>query len=193
MSASGLFKEQSGNENRIEESSRDTSARVEILGVDDVAFADTLNDDKRRGVTISYTAMDVCRGVSRLLLAEGYSPIAEFSLSNNRRMDVAAVGIDGTMLGVEIKVSVADLRADDKWPDYLPYCDLFFFAVHPDFPQHLLPPECGMIVADKYGGAIIRPARRNTLHPSRRRAVTLRFAKQAADRLARVFDPASFS
>ena len=158
----------------------------------DENFAEQTDNENPRNVVVSYTAQDVSRGVSRLLLAEGYSPIAEFSLSNNRRLDIGALGLDGDVLGVEIKVSVADLRADDKWPDYLGFCDVFFFAVHPDFPQHLLPAECGLIVADKYGGAIIRPARRMNLHPSRRRAVTLRFAKQAADRLARVHDPNAY-
>jgi hypothetical protein len=72
------------------------------------------------------TAIDVARGVTRLLFAEGFTPIVEFSLPNRRRLDVAALGPDGTVIGIEIKVSVADLRADDKWPDYLSFCDLFF-------------------------------------------------------------------
>lgn len=155
-------------------------------------FPEQSDNKYARALVQAHNAADVCRGVSRLLLNEGYSPIAEFSLSNNRRLDVGALGVDGTMLGVEIKVSVADLRADDKWPDYLGFCDLFFFAVPPEFPQGLLPLETGLIVADRYGGAIIRPSRRNTLHASRRRAVTLRFAKQAADRLAHVFDPNAY-
>src|SRR2546423_13803453 len=90
---------------------------------------------ERSGVPAILNAADVARGVSRLLLAEGLSPLIEFSLPNGRRMDVAAVGSDGTIMGVEIKVSIADLSADDKWPDYLPYCDLFYFAVPPEFPQ----------------------------------------------------------
>jgi len=62
----------------------------------------------------SSTAMDVARGVSRLLLEEGYSPILEFTLPNGRRLDVAAIGPGGEMLGVEIKVALADLRCDTK-------------------------------------------------------------------------------
>ena len=38
------------------------------------------------------TAADVARGVSRLLLEDGYSPILEFTLPNGRRLDVAAIG-----------------------------------------------------------------------------------------------------
>jgi hypothetical protein len=128
-------------------------------------------------------AADVARGVSRVLMQEGFSPILEFSLANGRRLDVAALGADGTVLGVEIKVSVADLRGDFKWPEYLEFCELFYFAIPPEFPDELVPAETGLIVADRYGGAIVRPARPAILHASRRRAVTLRFAKCAAERL----------
>lgn len=126
----------------------------------------------------------VSRGVKRLLMAEGYSPISEFGLANGRRMDVAALGSDGTILGVEIKVRLADLRGDAKWRDYLGFCDLFYFAVPPDFPHGHVPEDMGLIVADRYGGAILRASARNALHASRRRAVTLRFARVAAERLA---------
>jgi hypothetical protein len=130
------------------------------------------------------TAADVARGVSRLLLQEGYSPILEFTLANGRRLDVAALGPDGTLLGVEIKVALADLRGDTKWPEYLEYCEHFYFAIPPDFPDEHVPATTGLIVADRYGGAIIRPATPALVHASRRKAVTLRFAKVAADRLA---------
>jgi hypothetical protein len=134
------------------------------------------------------TAVDVARGVSRLLIQEGFSPILEFTLANGRRLDVAALGPDGTMLGVEIKVAVADLKGDQKWPEYLEFCELFYFAVPPGFPDELVPAETGLIVADRYGGAIVRPSMRTTLHPSRRKAVTLSFARVAAERLASVLE-----
>src|SRR6516162_10760146 len=104
------------------------------------------------------TAGDVARGVNRLLIQEGYSPILEFTLANGRRLDVAALGADGTIVGVEIKVAVADLKGDQKWPEYLEFCELFYFAVPPEFPDELVPPGTGLIVADRYGGAIVRPA-----------------------------------
>jgi hypothetical protein len=52
---------------------------------------------------------------------------------------VAALGPGGEMLGVEIKVALADLRGDNKWPEYLEYCDLFYFAIPPDFPPEHVP------------------------------------------------------
>ena len=133
-------------------------------------------------------AAGVARGVSRLLIQEGYSPILEFTLANGRRLDVAALGGDGTMVGVEIKVALADLRGDQKWPDYLDFCELFYFAIPPDFPDEHVPDGTGLIFADRYGGAIVRPSPRTVLHPSRRKAVTLSFARVAAERLSQILE-----
>ncbi|MGH6875899.1 MAG: MmcB family DNA repair protein [Rhizomicrobium sp.] len=139
------------------------------------------------------TAAEVARGVSRLLMQDGFSPILEFSLANGRRLDIAALGGDGTIAGVEIKVAIADLKGDTKWPDYLEFCELFYFAIPPDFPDEFVPPGTGLIVADRYGGAIVRPPRPALLHASRRKAVTLRFAKVAAERLALALELAAES
>ena len=139
-------------------------------------------------VVSTASAAEVARGVSRLLLQQGFSPILEFTLANGRRLDVAALGADGTLLGVEIKVALADLRGDTKWPEYLEFCENFYFAIPPDFPDEHVPPGTGLIVADKYGGAIVRPAVPAPVHASRRKAVTLRFAKVAADRLANLLE-----
>ena len=134
------------------------------------------------------TAADVARGVSRLMIQNGFSPILEFTLANARRLDVAALGTDGTVAGVEIKVALPDLKCDQKWPDYLEFCELFYFAIPPDFPDEFVPTGTGLIVADRYGGAIVRPSPVAQLHASRRKAVTLRFAKVAAERLATALD-----
>ncbi|MGD0143396.1 MAG: MmcB family DNA repair protein [Rhizomicrobium sp.] len=137
------------------------------------------------------TAAEVARGVSRLLIQEGFSPILEFTLANGRRLDVAALGGDGTVVGVEIKVAIPDLKGDMKWPEYLEFCELFYFAIPPDFPDELVPPQTGLIVADRYGGAIVRPSPIEQIHASRRKAVTLRFAKVAAERLAMTLELAA--
>ena len=134
------------------------------------------------------TAPEVARGVSRLLIQQGFSPILEFTLPNGRRLDVAALGPGGEMLGVEIKVALADLKGDAKWPEYLDYCDLFYFAIPPDFPPEHVPGETGLIIADRYGGEIIKPSQSQTLHASRRKAVTVSFAKVAAERLSAILD-----
>ncbi len=134
------------------------------------------------------TAAEVARGVCRLLLQDGYAPILEFTLPNGRRLDVAAIGPGGEILGVEIKVALADLRGDAKWPEYLDYCDLFYFAIPPDFPPEHVPPQTGLMVADRHGGEIVKQAQAQSLHASRRKAVTIGFACVAAMRLSSILD-----
>ena len=131
----------------------------------------------------------VARGVSRLMLERGFAPITEFTLPNGRRLDVAAVSDSGEIVAVEIKVSLADLRADEKWVEYLEYCDRFYFAVPEEFPQEALPAEHGLIVADRFGAAIIRESERAAVTGARRKALLIRFARCAAERLVRVNDP----
>ena len=130
------------------------------------------------------------RGICRALAALGYGTLAEFNLVNGRRADVIGVNSAGRVAIVEIKTSEADFRADDKWPEYLPFCDSFYFAVPEDFPRHLLPGDCGLIVADAYAGTILRPAPPlPAMNGARRRALLLRFGLAASTRLQRLLDP----
>ena len=75
-----------------------------------------------------------------------------------------------------------DFRTDRKWGEDLPYCDAYYFAVAPEFPRDILPPEPGLIVADAFGGAVLREAPATPLAPARRKALTLAFARLAATR-----------
>ncbi|MDH3738457.1 MAG: MmcB family DNA repair protein, partial [Alphaproteobacteria bacterium] len=88
------------------------------------------------------------------------------------------------------KTSVADLKADQKWPDYMEFCDQLYFATPREFPLDLLPDACGILVADRWGGDEIRAADVSPLHASRRRVLTLKFARKAAQRLFDLTDPA---
>lgn len=126
----------------------------------------------------------VTRGAVRLLRALGYAALTEVALPNGRRADVMALGPKGEFAIVEVKSSLEDFRADGKWPEYLPFCDAFFFAVDPEFPREVLPDEPGLICADGYGGAVLRPAPDLPLAPARRKALTLSFARLAAQRVA---------
>jgi hypothetical protein len=96
---------------------------------------------------------------------------------------------DGSLLIVEIKSSIADFRADRKWRDYGAHCDRLYFAIPPDVPTEIIPPEAGLIVADPYGAEILREPLPQRLAPATRRAVLLLFAQAAADRLHRLADP----
>lgn len=128
-------------------------------------------------------AVQIARGVKRMFGERAWTCVTELTLANRRRADVCALGPRGEIAIVEIKSSVADFRSDQKWPEYQPYCDLFYFAVGHDFPKDLIPDEAGLIVADAFGGAILRTPGETLLKAARRKAMTLRFAHVAAGRL----------
>ena len=128
-------------------------------------------------------APSILRGVQRLLAAHGLESIAEMALANGRRADVIGISPQGDIWIVEIKSSIADFRSDQKWPEYRDYCDRLYFAVEPGFPNEILPADAGLILADRYGGEIIRDAPEFRLAGARRKAVTLAFARAAAGRL----------
>lgn len=126
----------------------------------------------------------VAQGALRLLRALGYGALTEVRLRTGRRVDLLGLGPTGEIVIVEVKSGIEDFRADAKWPLYAPFCDGLFFAVDETFPLALLPLEAGVMVADRFGGAIVREAPRAPLAPSRRKAMTLGFARLAAARLS---------
>jgi hypothetical protein len=134
-------------------------------------------------------AAALARGVCRALEQLGYASLLEFPLANGRRADILALGRGGDLAIVEIKISVADLRADRKWVEYRDFADRFYFAVPNNFPAALIPEECGLIVADAFSASLIRAGEAHALAGARRRAVTLRFALAAAARVRRHLDP----
>ena len=129
-------------------------------------------------------------GATRCLIHAGYAPIWEFKLANSRRADICGLSQKGELVIVEVKSGAEDFKTDMKWPEYAPYCDLFYFAVAPDFPLDLIPATQaqapGLIVADTFGAEIVRRAPRFDLAPARRKAVTLSFARHAAVRALRL-------
>ena len=134
-------------------------------------------------------AAGVQRGVRRLFAQLGHVSLPEFTLANGRRADVIALGPDGLLTIIEIKSSVADFRADRKWPNYEDFCDRFYFAVPETVPVDILPADRGLILADSFGAAIMREARHHALAGARRKAVMLRFAHAAAATLHALSDP----
>ncbi|MEM8952173.1 MAG: MmcB family DNA repair protein, partial [Pseudomonadota bacterium] len=87
------------------------------------------------------------------------------------------------------KSGLADFQADHKWRDYLDYCDFFAFAVSADFPEHVLPADVGLMVADGFDAEIIRPPRHDPLSAARRKAMLIRFGRAGAARLQGLLDP----
>jgi hypothetical protein len=128
----------------------------------------------------------LARGITRMLLEHGLAPAPEVPLANGRRADVMALTASGEIWIIETKSCLADYACDEKWPDYLDYCDRFYFGVTEEFPRHLIPEDAGLIVADAFGGAILRDSVLRPLAGARRKAVTLHFARLAAHRLSDV-------
>lgn len=130
------------------------------------------------------TTLALARGVSRVLGDHGLVSILEAPLANGRRADIMGLDGRGEIWIVETKSCLEDYAVDVKWPEYLEYCDRFFFGVTEAFPLEVIPEEAGLIVADGFGGAILRHAPSRPLAGARRKAVTLLFARLAALRLS---------
>ena len=137
----------------------------------------------------SETAIAVARGTARLLHALGRCVVSELPLPSGRRADLVALDAAGEIWIVEIKSSVADFRADQKWQDYRAHCDRLFFATHMDMPQEIFPPDAGLIIADAFGAQTMREAPAHRLAAATRKSMMLLFARAAALRLQSLADP----
>lgn len=135
-------------------------------------------------------AAEIVRGVQRMFAELQLASLTEVTLANGRRADVMAVGPKGEIVIVEVKSCQQDFKTDQKWPEYAPYCDRFYFAVDCDFPRALIPEEVGLMVCDGFGGAVLRESVASPLNAARRKAVTLSFARLAAARLMRAGESA---
>ena len=137
----------------------------------------------------SETALAIARGTARLLRALGFSSVSELPLPSGRRADLVALNERGDIWIVEIKSSVEDLRADQKWQEYRAHCDRLFFAFTQDLPCEIFPPDTGLIVADAYGAHLHCEAPEHRLPAPTRKLMTVRFALAAAQRISRLVDP----
>ena len=140
-------------------------------------------------------AAAVARGICRLFARNDIWCTAEMPLRNGRRADLMGIDAKGHIIIVEIKVSRADLVGDGKWPDYLEFCDRFYWGVPPAIDRALLdgagfrPDCCGIIVADGYDAEIVRPAPSQPLAAARRKVEVERLARAALRRHIVAGDP----
>lgn len=137
----------------------------------------------------SETALAVARGAARLLHAHSFCVVSELSLPSGRRADLVALDGSGELWIVEIKSSVADFRADQKWQDYRAHCDRLFFATTVEVPCEIFPPDAGLIVADAFGAHFVCEAPQHKLPAATRKSMMLLFARAAALRLQSLADP----
>ena len=138
----------------------------------------------------SPTALSVARGTGRLLMSLGFACVSELPLPSGRRADLVALGGNGDIWIVEIKSSITDFRADQKWTDYRLHCDRLFFATTVEVPCEIFPPDTGLIVADAFGGSIVCDAPEHRVSAATRKSMMLRFGHTAALRLQALADPA---
>lgn len=141
------------------------------------------------------TASALVRGIGRLFARNGIWCLTEMPLRGGRRADLMGVDERGRIVIVEIKVSRADLLGDGKWPEYLEFCDRFFWGLPPALDraclegEAFLPDRCGVIVADGYDAEIVRPAPLLQLAASRRKVEVERLARASLRRLVNHADP----
>ena len=141
------------------------------------------------------SATDVARGIGRLFARNDIWCLGEVPLKNGRRADLMGIDGKGLVVIVEIKVARADLLGDAKWPDYLDYCDRFYWGVPPGLDraplegEAFLPQTCGVIVADGYDAEILRPAAFDPLAAARRKAQVEHLARIAMRRHMALTDP----
>jgi len=137
----------------------------------------------------SQTALTVARGTTRLLHQLGFSAVSELPLPSGRRADLVALNDKGDVWIVEIKSSIEDFRADQKWQDYRAHCDRLFFATTLAVPCEIFPRDTGLIVADAFGAQLVCEAPEHRLHAATRKSLMLSFARCAALRLQSLADP----
>jgi hypothetical protein len=140
-------------------------------------------------------AADVARGIARLFARNDIWCLPEVPIRNGRRADLMGIDARGQVLIVEIKVARGDLLGDAKWPDYLDFCDRFFWGVPPGLDRAPLeiaaymPETCGVIVADGYDAEILRPAALAPLAAARRKTQVEHLARIAMRRHTALRDP----
>ena len=137
----------------------------------------------------SETALAIARGTARLLHAYGRCVVSELPLPSGRRADLVALDPGGEIWIVEIKSSIADFRADQKWHDYRAHCDRLFFATTIEVPCEIFPPDTGLIIADAFGAEFKCEAPEHKLPAATRKSMMLLFARAAALRLQSLADP----
>ena len=86
--------------------------------------------------------------------------------AGGHRIDLFVICKSGIDIAYEIKVSRSDFNGDNKWQEYLGYCNEFYFATPLGIiGKDELPPEAGLIVVTSTGSSmrIRKKAQRRTI------------------------------
>lgn len=165
-----------------------TMVQAPLTGPTVTLFLDVRPDGRQ-----SEAARNIARGTQRRLSVQGFACLPEVTLPNGRRVDLLALGPREKIWIIEIKSSLEDFRSDQKWTEYLEFCDAFAFAVGPEFPRDILPETAGLIIADRFGADVVRMPTQQALLAPRRKALITRMARIGALRLHALADPEGFA
>ena len=138
---------------------------------------------------VSKNLSKISRGVMRHFAQIGLSSLSEFSPTRGLRVDIVALGPSDEIWIVECKLGKNDFKSDNKWHNYLDWCDRYFWAVDAEFPIDILPYDTGLIIADPYDASILREAPLNKVSVVRRKKLIKSIAKSACNRLLVHTDP----
>jgi len=135
--------------------------------------------------------MEIRRGILNGFIHSDWVFVPEFTLPGGRRADLIGLDAKGMIVIIEIKSSISDFNADNKWPEYKKLSDKFYFASHPSVPGEIFPDTEGFILADQYGCETIRESEPHKLPAPTRKSLTLKIARAAALRLQQISDYAA--
>ena len=138
---------------------------------------------------VSKNLSKISRGVMRHFAQIGVPSLSEFSPTRGLRVDIVALGPSDEIWIVECKSGKNDFKSDNKWHNYLDWCDRYFWAVAAEFPIDILPSDTGLIIADPYDASILREAPLNKVSVARRKKLIKSIAKSACNRLVVHTDP----
>ena len=100
------------------------------------------------------------------------------------RADVLAMAMNGYMVLVEVKSSVADFRADKKMEAYTKYCNQAYLActqeVYDKIKDKVLP-SFGVLVVGESSCWVVKKAKKRTVHHKTKLNVITRMAYRSAD------------
>lgn len=155
----------------------------------------SLAPDPETSGAAPHGAAAVARGICRMMRRNQSWLIGEVPLPNGRRADLMGLDASGRIVIVEIKVAQADLLGDRKWPEYLEFCDRFYWGVPVGFDhgpiarEAFMPERTGLIVADAYDAELLRPAALEPLAAARRAKAQRILATLALRRWSLAIDP----
>jgi len=118
----------------------------------------------------------------------GYSMSFEVGLKawGSRRADILGNKINGDLVLLEVKSSVADFRSDTKWHEYLDYADRVYLVFTKEVARKIhdepelkarIPKRVGVMVLEDYGYTrVVKNAQRVDVDPKLRMLTLARLA-----------------